>query len=164
MKYSDYLRNPSSPPASTISQFDGSALGNATINAYIHTMFSGRMSSRERVTDEFLGSMFKLTNLPNASDSIVEVIEATCKALEAGMRRRRLAITKNGYIGAVPNETQVGDVVCVLFGCSVPVILRKTLYQSYTFVGETYLHGFMDAEAIAFQVKGILKEQEFLLI
>jgi hypothetical protein len=34
-----------------------------------------------------------------------EVIEAACNALEAGMRRRRLAITKNGYIGAVPNET-----------------------------------------------------------
>jgi hypothetical protein len=72
MKYSQYLRNPSHPPASTISQFDGSALGNAIVNAYIHTMFSGRMSARERVTHEFFGSMFKLTSLPNASDSTVE--------------------------------------------------------------------------------------------
>ena len=45
------------------------------------------------------------------------------------------------------------EILCVLFGCSVPVVLRKTLDQAYTFVGETYLHGFMDAEAIAFQVK-----------
>jgi hypothetical protein len=83
------------------------------------------------------------------------------------MRRRRLAITKNSYIGAVPNETQVGNFVCVLFGCSVPVVMRlmrKTLDQSYTFIEETYFHGFMDAETIAFQVKGVLKEQAFLLI
>jgi hypothetical protein len=164
MKYSEYLRNPSHPPASTISHFDGSALGNAIVNAYIHTMFSGRLSARERVTDELLGSMFELASLPNASDSTAEAREAVCKALEAGMRRRRLAITKNGYIGAVPNETQAGDFVCVLFGCSVPVAVRKNLDQSYMFVGETYLHGFMDAEAIAFQVKGVLKEQAFLLI
>jgi hypothetical protein len=164
MKYSEYLRNPSHPPASTITQFDGSALGNAIVNAYIHTMFSGRMSARERVTDEFLESIFKLTSLSNAPDSTAEAREAACKALEAGMRRRKLAITKNGYIGAVPNETQVGEVVCVLFGCSVPVVLRRTLDQSYTFVGETYLHGFMDAEAIAFQVKCVFKEQEFLLV
>jgi hypothetical protein len=47
---------------------------------------------------------------------------------------------------------------------SVPVVMRKTLDESYTFIGETYFHVFMDAETIAFQVKGVLKEQAFLLI
>jgi hypothetical protein len=164
MKYSEYLQNPLHPLTSTISQFDGSALGNSIIKAYINTMFSGRISARGRLTDEFLASMFKLTGLPNAPDSTAEARDAACKALEAGMRQRKLAITKYGYIGAVANETQVGDFVCVLFGCSVPVVLRKTLDQSYLFVGEAYLHRFMDAEAIAFQVKGLLKEHSFLLI
>jgi hypothetical protein len=164
MKCSEYIRNPSHPPTSTISQFDSSTLGNPIVNAYINTLFSGRISAEERVTDDFLGSMFKLPSVPDAPDSTAEAKEAACKALGAGMRRRKLAITKNGYIGAVPNKTQVGDFVCVLFGCSVPVVLRKTLDQSYTSLGEAYLHGFMDAEAISFQVKGLLKEHSFLLI
>jgi hypothetical protein len=55
--------------------------------------------------------------------------------------------------------------ICVLYGCSVPVILRKREDQDYyEFVGECYLHGFMDAEAIALQIKGVLKEQEFVLV
>jgi hypothetical protein len=137
LKYSEYIRNPSHPHASIRSQFDGFTLGNAIVNAYIRTMLSGRMPARHRITDEILGSMFKLTSLPNAPDSTAEARAAICKALEAGMRRRKLAITKNGYIGAVLNETQLGDFVCVLFGCSVPVVLRKTLGQSYTCVGET---------------------------
>jgi hypothetical protein len=40
--------------------------------------------------------------------------------------------------------------VCVLFGCSVSVILRKLQDEySYEFVEECYVHGFIDVEAIA---------------
>jgi hypothetical protein len=59
---------------------------------------------------------------------------------------------------------QQGDLVCVLFGCSVPVVLRRLDEDnSYTFIGECYLHGFMDGEAIAMQVKKDIKEQEIIL-
>jgi len=47
----------------------------------------------------------------------------------------------------------------------MPVILRKSQDgKVYEFVGECYLHGFMDAEAIALQIKGVLKEQDFILV
>jgi len=47
----------------------------------------------------------------------------------------------------------------------VPVILRKFQDENfYEFVGECYLHGFMDAEAIALHIKGVLEEQEFVLM
>jgi hypothetical protein len=34
--------------------------------------------------------------------------------------------------------------------------------DSYKFVGECYLHGFMDAGVITLQIKGVLKEQFIL--
>src|ERR1700744_1617078 len=46
----------------------------------------------------------------------------------------------------------VGDFVCILFGCSVPVVLRERRdYRgnlSYLFVGEGYVDGRMDGEAV----------------
>lgn len=43
-----------------------------------------------------------------------------------------------------------GDFVCILFGCSVPVVLRgHPKVKHFEFIGECYLHGMMDGEAIA---------------
>lgn len=49
------------------------------------------------------------------------------------------------------SNVKTGDVVCILFGCSVPVVLRKLSQgkdPDYAFIGECYLHGMMDGEAI----------------
>jgi hypothetical protein len=43
------------------------------------------------------------------------------------------------------------------------VLRRLDEDNSYTFIGECYLHGFMDGEAIAMQVKKDIKEQEIIL-
>ena len=55
--------------------------------------------------------------------------------------------------GLGPPETEKGDCVCVLFGCSVPCILRphtcKHGAKYFEFVGEAYIYGSMDGEAIA---------------
>ncbi|KAF6820841.1 hypothetical protein CMUS01_11504 [Colletotrichum musicola] len=50
--------------------------------------------------------------------------------------------------GLCPPETQVGDDVCVLFGCSVPVVLREMSDGHVELVGEAYLHGYMDGEGV----------------
>jgi hypothetical protein len=59
--------------------------------------------------------------------------------------RRRLAIANVGYMGLVPFECQVGDYLCILSGCSLPVLLRKQ-DQHYVFVGESYFYGVSDGE------------------
>ena len=50
--------------------------------------------------------------------------------------------------GLGPDDSKVGDLVCVLFGCSVPVVLRRTAPDDYEFIGECYVHGIMDGEAV----------------
>ena len=61
--------------------------------------------------------------------------------------------------GLAPPVTEFGDRVCILFGCSVPCILRPVNDGTghYTFVGEAYIYGKMDGEAIA-----AMKDSELL--
>ncbi len=79
-----------------------------------------------------------------------------------GISCRRLMASTKGYIGLVPPCFQVGDKICVLFGCSVPVILRK-VGDHHIFIGESYVHGIMDGEAIKQMNDGDLSEEEFVL-
>jgi hypothetical protein len=69
------------------------------------------------------------------------------EALEMSLLYKRLFITKQGCIGLAPHDIQAGDIICVFLGGKVPFSLRKK-DESYTLVDETYLHGFMDGEAI----------------
>jgi hypothetical protein len=60
-----------------------------------------------------------------------------------------------------------GDIVCVLLGCSVPVILRLvegSHDNEYYFVGEAYMHGIMDGEAMEELTAGDYKLEEFSII
>ncbi|KAN0108697.1 HET domain containing protein [Hyaloscypha variabilis] len=51
--------------------------------------------------------------------------------------------------GLGPPLSKNGDFVCILYGCSVPVILREMSPKGhYILVGEAYVHGKMDSEAI----------------
>jgi hypothetical protein len=60
---------------------------------------------------------------------------------------RSLFITLKGYMGLGPSPLQLGDIVCILFGGIVPFILRpKNGY--YQLVGDAYVHGIMEGEAI----------------
>jgi hypothetical protein len=139
---------------------------NQIADAFINTLLLGRISPRERLAKDDVEEIIGMNPLISFSESKeTEQVEKVCQAFEDGLKRRRLFITKSGAIGSAPQIAEEGDILCVLFGCSVPVILRKLLDEkSYEFVGECYLHGFMDAEAIVFQVRGVLKEQEFILV
>ena len=60
---------------------------------------------------------------------------------------RRLATLGRGYVVLGPGSCKVGDLVCILDGCSVPVLLRRRSDAwGYTVVGECYVHGIMDGE------------------
>jgi hypothetical protein len=55
--------------------------------------------------------------------------------------------------GLGPSYIKEGDMICILFGCSVPVILRKIVGKTddvhFEFIGECYVHGVMDGQAVA---------------
>lgn len=61
-----------------------------------------------------------------------------------------------------PDTTRTGDLVVVFFGGRVPFILRQH-DSSYILVGECYIHGIMDGEAIDGWRKRRLRENIFVL-
>jgi hypothetical protein len=67
----------------------------------------------------------------------------------AALRNRRFAVSERGYFGLVPRGTVAGDRVCVLEGINVPFVLRKAPEENaFELVGECYVHGIMEGEAI----------------
>ena len=67
---------------------------------------------------------------------------------------RRLGVINNGYIIVVPKFTRKDDIICLIFGCEVPFVLRPVSDTSsgnegcVELVGECYVHGMMDGEAL----------------
>lgn len=81
---------------------------------------------------------------------------------------RQLArTTKHQRLVLLPPKTKKGDVICILYGCSVPVVLTKTemttrgisrgLIQEtggqpiWNLVGECYMDGMMSGDALVFR-------------
>jgi hypothetical protein len=60
---------------------------------------------------------------------------------------RCLATTARGYIGLVHDFAREGDVIYALYGGSMLYILRP-LRDEFIFIGECYVHGLMDGQAV----------------
>jgi hypothetical protein len=60
---------------------------------------------------------------------------------------KRFAILDSGHMGIVPGYSEVSDAIFVGLGCSVPLVVRKDSIRT-TLVGESYIHGAMDGEAL----------------
>ncbi|KAF2759866.1 hypothetical protein EJ05DRAFT_499059 [Pseudovirgaria hyperparasitica] len=70
-------------------------------------------------------------------------------------RRRLILATSNSgpeLLGLAPEDCEEGDLICILRGCSVPIILRKKdlpdQSDCYEVIGPCYVHGIMQGEAV----------------
>jgi len=58
-------------------------------------------------------------------------------------------LTEDGYLGLSPPCAEEGDVLVVVLGVEVPFVLRPTDKRGeFRLVGEAYVHGLMDGEAV----------------
>ncbi len=117
------------------------------------------------------------------------------RRVQAVVWKRSLILTeREHFLGLASSKAQVGDLICVLYGCSVPVVLRRIARTTtsgdnpsnsiprsapknrfpprsdssksdhyYEFIGESYIHGMMDGEALRHQRIRDLQGQEFEL-
>ena len=66
--------------------------------------------------------------------------------------------------GLGPAAMRQGDMCCVFVGARVPYIVRPMgIPRRYGFIGECYLHGFMEGEAVREWRKGGVEMEEFNL-
>lgn len=69
---------------------------------------------------------------------------------------RRFCVTKKGYFGMLTQNADKGDHVCIIMGSTVPFMVREievaqSLSTSYSIVGEGYIHGIMNGEALTME-------------
>ncbi|KAJ4349358.1 uncharacterized protein N0V89_007972 [Didymosphaeria variabile] len=72
---------------------------------------------------------------------------------------RRFFISSAERYGWAVDGTKAGDIVAVLYGCPYPFLLRESSDGSYKILGDCYIHGLMDGEAL----EGAFEEKEFMI-
>ncbi|KAI0426556.1 heterokaryon incompatibility protein-domain-containing protein [Xylaria sp. FL1042] len=87
-----------------------------------------------------------------AKEDFVQTWLARAQQVENGIayfaQGRRFAGTEGGLIGWVPEETVEGDIVVIPYGSRVPFVVRNVSEGKYRLIGECYIHGLMDGQAI----------------
>lgn len=63
------------------------------------------------------------------------------------MHDSRPFLSKSGYVGMCPMESQVGDSLVIFMGARVPYVIRRsTKRDCWTLIGESHTYGIMDGE------------------
>jgi hypothetical protein len=76
--------------------------------------------------------------------------ELIMTAVELELEEEKFLVsTKKGYIGWAYPKVRPGDHVCILTGCSVPVILRRREEGGFNLLGDGYFEGMMKGETVA---------------
>lgn len=82
---------------------------------------------------------------------------------------RRLIKTKSGFTGLAPEATKKRDIVAILYGLSVPVVLRHISNAAerdnvFKMIGECFIYGMMDGEALDLKEEQGIQDQTFVIL
>jgi hypothetical protein len=99
-----------------------------------------------------IGVVSKSAGMMDAIDTFKMQMMSTCHG-------RKFAVTEKGYLALVPHCAEIGDRIALLLGCSIPFILRdftKIITRegeklAMQMVGDAYVHGIMNGEAMEFE-------------
>lgn len=81
----------------------------------------------------------------NRTDEDEVMAKEYIDAVRRKSRNRRLATTSRGYLAAVPEQTKIGDCICLLHGARSLFTIREK-GQNFTFIGPAYVQGLMEGE------------------
>ncbi len=71
-----------------------------------------------------------------------------CTAVSQAAMGRVFCITEHLRLGQVPIGSEPGDRICILVGGETPYVIRRTGQGRYRLIGEAYINGVMDGEAL----------------
>ncbi|KAN0113261.1 Heterokaryon incompatibility protein (HET) domain containing protein [Hyaloscypha variabilis] len=84
----------------------------------------------------------------NVSETFDQDYEHIASSFRLAYMGRRLFVTASGHQGIGPQALEKGDEVWILGGAKVPMVLRRVQEGIYRLVGEAYVHGIMEGEAV----------------
>jgi hypothetical protein len=73
---------------------------------------------------------------------------------------RAFFVSTNGFMGLVPQNATAGDEICILFGLATPFVIRRQ-GGHFRFIGECFVYGLMDGEAIEELPEGKVEDFTF---
>jgi hypothetical protein len=104
-------------------------------------------------------------------DSILDEFLARVQSVVWGRRLLLAAVGDQKLLALGPEQTKKRDLICILYGCNVPVLLRPvdlgrqgSDHPRYRFVGECYVDGLMNGEAFDLRDKHAVQETSFILV
>ncbi|KAI4157902.1 MAG: hypothetical protein LQ342_007907 [Letrouitia transgressa] len=121
-------------------------------DAFWRTIIANRNHFCAPVQEEVEGTAFRQWISANLLDDYVaqkpynDALWNFAISVESALNGRKFFITKES-MGLAPRDAEPGDLVCVLLGCEVPMMLRRS-GKSYVLIGECYYHGIMEGEAL----------------
>jgi Heterokaryon incompatibility protein (HET) len=133
----DWLQFPSNE-----TKIDWEKMGITTTNDLKTSLESIFPSETERLCQSDKCTEARKANvIHHESTEIGRLNVKTVMRLDDGMHR--LAEMDRGFLGLVPKGARVGDLICIIKGCSVPVVLRK-ITDYYIHVGPCFVLGFVN--------------------
>ena len=100
-------------------------------------------------TADVMEYLYKSPRVEGVPPEILGYVESELFSVNYAITEgRKIFISKSGHMGLCPEATEPDDIVCVLFGADVPFVLRPLQNGNHLLVGECYIDGFMDGEAI----------------
>lgn len=76
---------------------------------------------------------------------------------------RSFILTRQGRMGLAVRGVANDDLVMIAKDCDVPLIVRRRTDHGFKFIGEAYVHGIMDGEAVSRASKQEVKIERFCL-
>jgi hypothetical protein len=125
--------------------------------AFCRTIFHNRFYEMYDPPVTFLPSMKQCERFLSVALGHVSPSDASPHRLEhskvqtdlfASIQGRSVFKTAEGNFGLAPKAAMVGDVVVIVLGCTSAMIFRPVRKDTYQVIGEAYLHGFMECQAL----------------
>jgi hypothetical protein len=111
-------------------------------------------AQRKRHLDAFLGTLDSETRLAwPLGDEYGRIRSATAfnevaNSMSVIGRAAAFFVTSQGHYGLLPPTAEEGDLVCCVYGCAVPLIVRRMPGGKVMLMGEAYVYGMMWGEMV----------------
>jgi hypothetical protein len=144
------------PSATMIQQFRSNGWEKVLRSKLFHIFHVFRIQKRnfKLFGGKAFRDFFPATIGPCNEKAILEALEDTKKAAES-----TFITTERGHLGSTAVAVAEGDRVCVILGCSYPVLLRPD-GDHFRVVGECYVDGYMEGQGIEYAVNGHCSAEE----
>jgi hypothetical protein len=127
------------------------------LQTWFRTIIADQDNVGSRATEQYIRESFPLSpehivrGCPDVP-SIDQMCQTFCDSspvYASHVLNRRMFITKGGMLGLGPRVLAIDDLVCLIYGCGVPLVLRPIRGDCYQLVGEAYVHAIMNGDAFS---------------